>query len=282
MEIAFRNVTYIYNNITNLKTALNNINIEIKKEKINSIIGRSGSGKTTLINIIDALSIPTIGTVIVDNYKINKYDKIDNVNNLRSNIGFTYQNPDDQLFNATVRKELELSLKNYNFKTNNYLERCIKTLKLVGLDGTYLNRNPFKLSSGEKRKVALACILIYNPKVIIFDEPTTNLDGNSKNELIKLIRLLKNKYKKTIIIASKDIEFVHKISDNIYVLNDSKIVLSGNKYDVFNNDDYLNKYDLYLPQVIKFSNRVKELKNIKLGYRDDINDLIKDIYRNVK
>ena len=153
---------------------------------------------------------------------------------------------------------------------------------MVGLDQSYLNKNPFKLSNGEKRKLALAEVLILNPKVILLDEPTIGLDSKSKNDILKLLRLLKNRYNKTIIIATHDIEFIHKIVDYIYVLDNKEIVMEGDKYSIFKQEKKLNKIGIRVPYTISFSNKVLESKKIKIGYRDDINDLIKDIYRYVK
>jgi len=282
MEIRFNNVSFSYNEkLKSKKQALTNINLDIKKGKINGIIGRSGSGKTTLVELINALLIPTIGNIKVDDFIIEKGKKIININNLRVNIGLIFQFPEEQFFNLKVKEEIKFGMTYFNVKTEEIDKRCIDALKMVGLDETYLERETFKLSSGEKRKVAIASILAFNPKVVILDEPTIGLDSLSKKNLISLIRKLKTRYHKTIIIITHDVDLLHQISDYIFVLDNGKVVLEGNKYEVFTNDELTN-YGLVPPKIIEFEKLVQKKKNIKLGHRDDINDLIKDIYRYAK
>lgn len=250
---------------------LSDVNLIIKPNIITGIIGPNGSGKTTLVEIIDGLLKPVKGIV--------KYNKKEKIN--PKDIGYIFQNPKNQFFSKTVKEELELGAKINNYKLDVLDKRVLDVLKIVKLDKEILDKNPLTLSNSEAKKIAIASILMYNPKLIILDEPTLNLDDKSKDEFIKLIKMLKNRYNKTIIIISHDIDLLHKIVDNVVLLNEGKIVLEGNKYDVFKDSKTLKKYGLLPPKVIMFSNKVLNKKGIKLGYRDEINDLIKDIYRNV-
>lgn len=281
MEVKFNHVFYVYNEKTPLsKIVLGDINTTFKEGKITGIMGKSGSGKTTLIELINALIIPTKGNIQVGSRVISKTRKIKNINNLRYKIGLVFQVPEEQFFCKTVKEEIEFGMKYFKKSVKSIEKHVSDALIMMGLDDSYLNRNPFTLSSGEMRKVAIASVLAFNPKIIILDEPTIGLDNKSKENLIKIIKLLKNRYKKTIIVVSNDTDLLLKISDNVILLDKGKIILEGNKYDVFKQD--ISKYGLKRPKIIEFEQLVLEKKGIKIGYRDDINDLMKDVYRYVK
>lgn len=275
MEIKIKELSYKYPNAD--KFAIQNINLDLIDGKINGIIGPNGSGKTTLIEIIAGLKMISSGELEIGKYKINSLFPKE----LRSNIGILFQTSQKQFFNKTVKEEIGLCAKTFNYRINELDKRINDALKMVGLDETYLDKNPFTLSNSEAKKVALASILIYNPKIIILDEPTIGLDSKSKSEFIKLMRMLKNRYKKTIIITTHDMEMLHKIVDKVIVLNDGKVVMEGSKYEVFSKVKELKKYNIIAPKVILFSDKVLNKKKIKLGYRDEVNDLVKDIFRNV-
>lgn len=267
MEIEINNLNFSYNK----EEILKNINLKIDKEKITGIIGKSGSGKTTLIDLISGLLNTSSGII--------KYDKKETID--LKNIGYCFQNSKSQFFYDTVKKEIESSAIINNYRVNELDKRINDVLKIVKLKQDILSKNPSDLSQSEAKKLALANILIYNPKLIILDEPTIGLDSNSKEELVRLLKMLKNKYKKTIIIVSHDLNFLHRIVDNVITLYNGEVVINGPKYEVFNDTKRLKKYGLLPPYIMMFSNKVYTKKGIKIGYRDEINDLIKDIYRNV-
>lgn len=285
MEVKFEGVNYTYTDKSSKQSnILNNITLTFNEGKISSLIGKSGSGKTTLAELSNALILPTEGKVNIGEYVITNEgsDKSCNINTIRINVGLVFQFPEEQFFNMTVRDEVAFGMKFFNYRMAEMEKRTIDALKMVGLDEEYLDRNPFTLSNGEKRKVAIASILVFNPKVIILDEPTIGLDASSKKSLFQLIRKLKVRYKKNIILISHDIDLVHSISDYVYVINNGNIALEGDKYSVFKQIDKLKECGLRAPKMIEFSNLVLNKKGIKIGYRDEINDLIKDIYRYVK
>ncbi len=283
MEIKFNDVSYTYDKINyQKKEVLKNINLSFMEGKITGIVGKSGSGKTTMVELIDALLLPSSGNIKVGNFIIDNNQKIKNINDLRFQVGLVFQFPEDQIFNSTVREELEMGLKFYHYKMDQLEKRTLDALKMVGLDSTYLEKNPLELSHGEKRKIAIASILMINPSVLILDEPTIGLDVESKHSLIQLLRVLKNRFHKTIIIVSHDTDFLLPIVDQVVVLHNKQVVLEGDKYSVFKQVKKLKQYGVKVPKIIEFSDKVLAKKGIKIGYRDEINDLMKDIYRYVK
>lgn len=282
MEIEFENVTLVSSNVNAKKKVINDLSVLIRKNQITGIIGPSGSGKTAFLELINALVFPTKGQIKVGNTIIGKGKKIENLEKFRKNIGLIYQNPEMQFFNSTVRKEIEFALVNFNFMVSEKDKRVLDALKMVGLDESYLERNPLCLSKGEQKKVSLAITLAYNPKVILLDEPTLGLDDEGKRELIKLLRMMKLRYNKTIVIVSNDTDFIHQIVDYIYVFDKGEIAYHGDKYTIFSDSEIITQFDIRPPKIIEFVNKVKQIKGVKLGYRDDIDDLAKDVYRNVK
>ena len=267
MEVNLSNVSFSYDD----NKLFSDFSCCFKDNFISSIVGSNGSGKSTLLDLIDGLLTPISGSVKIGDVSIDS---------CRKRVGYLFQFPEEQIFNSTVYKEIEFGLK--CFKCDDIDKSIHESLELVGLDDSFLNRNPYKISNGERRKIALASILCYKPDVIILDEPTVGLDNKSKIELMKLLKRLKNEFGKTIIIVSHDINFLHKFVDYVYLLKDGKIMLEGDKYSVFSNEEVMEDCGLIVPDVLHFSNLVFEKKGIKIGYRDEINDLIKDVYRYAK
>lgn len=282
MEIKFENVSYSYLAGTPLQVdALIDINTTIIPNKINALIGPSGSGKSTMIELINGLKLPTKGIVYVGKHKLRNNIRIVNANKLRFDIGVVFQNPEDQFFQKTVKKEIEFGMKYFGYKIEKINQRVEDSLKMVGLDNSYINRNPFELSGGEKRKVAIASVLAFNPEVIILDEPTNGLDTTSKESLIKLIKMLKEKYKKTIIVVSHDVDVMYRFVDNVIILSKGKILLQGNKYEVFKNIDMLTDNGVKVPRIVEFLHKVEQKTGKYLGDIDNVDDLTKEIVKNV-
>lgn len=275
MEIKFENV-YYKDSITN-ETILKGITLNIK-DKINVLIGPSGSGKTTILELIETLKFPNEGTIKIGEYISEKKNK--SLNYLRSQIGIIYEKPESQFFMDTVKEELEFALKNFKYKDKD--KRINDALKLVGLNKSFLERSPFELSNSEQKLLGIATSLAFNPKILLLDSPFNGLDTNAKNHLIKLLKMMKYRYKKTVVIADDDTDTLFKIADKVFLLNKGKIVKEGGKEEILGNYDLLKKYDINIPKTVNFSHIVLKQtgKNIKI--RSEINDLIKDVYQSVK
>lgn len=275
MEITFNKVCY--KNKTTQKYILKDITLNIK-DGINVFIGPSGSGQTTVLKLIETMIFPSSGTIkINDNISENKNKSLDK---LREEIGIVYQNPEDSFFTNTVEEEITFALNNYNHQKKE--EKTKEVLKLVGLNNTYLKRNPFELSKSEQTLLSLAVSLAFDPKILILDNPFQNLDVSTKENLIKLLKTLKYHHKKTIIIADNDTDSLLKLADKVFLLSKGKLIKEGDKKEILEDIELLKKYDINIPKTVNFTHLVKEKTNINIGIREEINDLIKDVYRHVK
>lgn len=278
MEVIFRNVSFSYNHgLKNEKQALKDINLCFDSNLIHGIIGPIGSGKSTMLELMNGITKPTSGDIVVGKYELHK--KNFDFNKFRYDVGLVYQFPEKQFFCNTVGEEIAFSQKVFN-KKNKYLKsKVIKMLKMVGLDETYINRSPFSLNGGEKRRVAIASVLISNPKLLIMDEPTIGLDNNSKKKLMKLLCTLKTKYLKTIIIVTHDVDMLYEIVDNVVVLSKGKVIKEGSKIEVFSDVDYLNKNNTPIPNVVKVEKMIYDQLGIDLGYLPNMNSLVRSIVK---
>ena len=279
MEVVFDHVGLIINKGTPLeKTILSDISFEIYKNGIYSFVGASNSGKTAIADIINALMSPTSGKAYIGK-KVNDGKRIKKVNSLRLETGYVYKNPYDMFFNKTVEEEIKFGIKYFKYRTKKMGMRVQEALKLVGLDESYLNINPQILNLVDAKKVALACVLAYNPSVIILDEYTNGLSNRDKNDLVRLLRILKNNYNKTIIVLTKDTTFAHQVSDEVYLLYLTKMIAKGDR-TLLRDAQVLKSIGLEIPQIVKFVD-ICNKKGHDINYYVNIQDLIKGVYNDV-
>ena len=276
MEVVFNNVSYSYNKgLFNEKVALKDINLDLRSNSIHGIIGPIGSGKSTLLELMNGITRPDCGTISIGNYDLNKRNF--KFNDFRYDVGLVFQFPEKQFFCKTVAEEVAFSKKILDKKDKSIKAKVVKVLKMVGLDESYLKRSPFNLDGGEKRRVAIASVLISNPKLLILDEPTIGLDNKSKKRLVRLLKTLKEKYLKTIIIVTHDVDMLYDIVDNVIVLNDGHVVKTGNKINVFSDVELLDKNNTPVPNIIRVEKLIYDKLKADLGYCKNINDLVKKI-----
>ena len=274
MEIVFDKVSFVIDKKTPLeKTILNDVSFSIVENGIYSFIGASNSGKTAIGDLINALVAPTKGEVRIGRFK-NNGRRIRNINKLRFDTGYVYKNPYDMFFNDTVEKEISFGMKEFNYKVEKGVLRVSEALKLVGLNDSYLERNSMELSLSDAKKVALACVLVYNPSIIILDEFTNGISHQDKNGFIRLLRILKNKYKKTIILLSKDASFCYQITDYF-----TRIIRVG-KRNILEDEKLLKELNIEPPKIVSFVNACNK-KGHEINYYNNILDLIKGVYRDV-
>lgn len=271
MFIEFKNTSFIYLPSSPYEfKALDEINLKFKEGKITALVGHTGSGKSTLVQHINGLLIPTSGEVCVKDYTITNKAKIKGIKNLRKYAGMVFQFPEYQLFEETIYKDIAFGPKNFGVKDEELDIIVKKVIKMVGLDESYLERSPFELSGGQKRRVAIAGILALDPDVLILDEPTAGLDPQGAKEIMELFYDL-NKQGKSIIIVTHEMEYVLKYCDEVVVMKNGKVEANCDPFTFFYNDDLLSKVKIEEPLIVSF---VKKL--MKNGM--DINPkTIKDI-----
>ena len=280
MEIVFNDVTYIENMKSPLeKIYLKNVSFMIEDNKITSIIGNTSSGIESIGELISIIKVPTKGTIRVFNY-VNDGRRVKNINKLRMNIGYVKKDVEKMLFNNIVKEELNFGIKYFKYKLNKKEIRIKEAIKLVDLDEEYLDKKISELTLEEKRKVSLASSLIFNPKLLILEDITFGLGAKEKEKLIKLLKLLRDKYKKTIILITKDTDFCYQVTDKVFVIDRGRVVLTGDRKSL-ENDKMLTFYDLETPNIVKFINACNK-KNKNITYTTNILDLIKEVYRNAK
>ena len=216
--IEFQEVTFVHQNGVK---ALDEVSLKIDAGETVAIVGENGAGKTTLVKHITGLLKPAKGTVLVDGLSTRAVSTAQ----ISRKVGVAFQNPDHQLFSESVEEEMAFALRNFGFSPDLVDERVRWGLELFGLD-EYRKSSPLVLSGGEKKRLTLACILAWDPQVVILDEPTVGQDSIQKEKLAQTIRMLSST-KKTIVVVSHDIEFLWPIQPRVVVMKAGKVVGDG-------------------------------------------------------
>jgi len=267
MAVKFVDVSY--------KNIFEKVNFEIAKGQIVSVVGKNGSGKTTVLDLIYGQDLKFDGKINLGKKILDKNRKQKQLKEIRDDIFYLRQNYYEQLFNINVLEDI-----NYYIGGNREIE-LEELLKGFGLDNLVLKKHHSELSDGEIKKILLTIMLLSDKKILLLDDVTSNLDSKGKKTLIKKLKQLKREGK-IIILSSSDTGFLLEVVDIILYIEDNKILVSSDKYNFFENKRVLNTCNMEMPKILQFKNVVLKRKKIKLLYRDNINDLIKDIYRNAK
>ena len=271
MQISLKNVSYTYNYKTPYaREVLKDINLNVEEGSYTVIIGKTGSGKSTLIEHINGLLLPTHGEVLVNNVLITnpkskkeKRELAKKLKVLRQDVAVLFQFSEQQLFETSVLKDIIFAPLNYGISAERAISKAKELIKLVGLDESYLDKSPFELSGGEMRKVALCGVLALEPKVLILDEPTVALDYKSREEIMTMVKKLKDELNMTIVLISHNMNYVLEYADKVFVLKNGKINFEGTVEELFEDKQLLKENSLEQPELLKFYNKLQE-NNIKL------------------
>jgi cobalt transport protein ATP-binding subunit len=242
--------------------ALKGINLTVDDGEFLAVMGQNGAGKTTLVKHFNGLLKPTTGEVLVDGVSTQDVS----VAKLARNVGFVFQNPDHQLFSETVEEEIAFALKNFGFEEDVIKKQVDWALNLLDVE-QYRKTSPFMLSGGERKRVALASILAWDPHVIILDEPTIGQDHQQKEKLQQFIMQL-NAQKKTVVVVTHDVEFVAECNPQVILMSQGKILAKGIAEEVLTNPKLVAQASIVPPQITQIF-----LKLADLGLPTDVIDV---------
>lgn len=246
-----KDVFYSYDDGT---TALNGINLEVKKGEIVALLGKNGAGKSTLFLQFNGILRPDSGEILIDGKQL-KYNKKSLVN-ARQKVGIVFQNPDDQIFAPTVEEDVAFGPLNLKLPIDEVRKRVTDALRRVGMEG-FEKKAPHYLSGGQKKRIAIAGILAMKPEIMILDEPMAGLDPVGAAKIINLLKEL-NEEGITILISTHDVNIIQDYVDKIFVINDGEIIGDGCPEDIFSKKDLLKKAHLKLPIIARLFEKLED------------------------
>lgn len=256
MSLTVNDLSYTYNRgLPTEAAALKGISFEAEKGEILSIVGHTGSGKSTLAMHLNGLIIPQSGEVSVDGMSIKK-DSAD-LRKIRQAVGLVFQYPEQQIFAETVREEISFGPSNWGLSGDVLEERIFAAMDLIGLDRSFAPANPFMLSGGEKRRVAIASVLASDPDYLVLDEPSAGLDFNGLCELTSLLRAM-SKNGKCVIHITHDLELALDISDRILIISDGDVTAFGSPLEISEILSDICVKGLILPDILSLSFELKK------------------------
>lgn len=259
MAITFKSLSYIYDEgMPYAHHALKDINLNIEEGKITAIIGKTGSGKSTLVEHLNALLVPSSGSLEIEDTIILPSKKNKGLKALRKKVGLVFQFSEYQLFEETILKDVAFGPKNYGASEQEAIAKAKLALKMVGIDESYYETSPFDLSGGQKRRIAIAGILALEPKIIVLDEPTAGLDPKGSQEMIDLFVKLNKKASITVILVTHDNEIVYNYADNTVLMADGEVKYSGNTLELFNDKEKVKEFNILEPKILSVKNALND------------------------
>ena len=236
--------------------ALDGVSLSIADGEFVGVIGHTGSGKSTLVQHLNALLKPTLGSVYVNGLNLN--DKDTNLRDVRRAVGLVFQYPEYQLFEETVRKDIAFGPNNLGLEAADVEARVREAAQIVGLSEDLLDRSPFDLSGGQKRRVAIAGVLAMRPNVLVLDEPAAGLDPRGRREMLALVRDYHARGGVTVIMVSHSMDDVARMCSRIIVMNHGKVAFDAPPAQVFAHGDELAAIGLGIPACAQLANRLRE------------------------
>ncbi len=240
-------------NITGTSRAIDGVDIDIRQGQFVAVLGHNGSGKSTFAKHLNAILVPTAGTVWVDGKDTKAPEELWNV---RQTAGMVFQNPDNQIIGTVVEEDVGFGPENLDVPTDEIWQRVEESLKAVGML-EYRHHSPNKLSGGQKQRVAIAGVVAMEPKCIVLDEPTAMLDPSGRKEVLKTVQELRTKKQVTVILITHYMEEVID-ADKIYVMDHGHVVMEGTPREIFSQVDTLKKYRLDVPQVTILADELRK------------------------
>ena len=261
-KIELVDVSFLYSKGTPFQmVALDKVNVSFEKGKITGLIGHTGSGKSTLVQMFNGLLRPYEGRVLLDGADI--WAKPKDINKIRFRVGLVMQYPEYQLFEETIYKDIAYGPKNMGLSDDEIRQRVLEAADFVGLDRELLDKSPFDLSGGQKRRAAIAGIIAMRPELLILDEPAAGLDPRGRDAIFNNIVEYQKKSGSTVLIVSHSMEDMARYCDRLIVMSGAKILLEGECRDIFTRADELSAVGLDVPQITRLMLALKE-KGIEL------------------
>ena len=256
-EITVEKLSYFHGKDTPYEIkALDGIDLKIQKGMITGLIGHTGSGKSTLVQMFNGILRPHEGKVLLDGEDIWKRPK--DIRKIRFRVGLVMQYPEYQLFEETIYKDIAYGPKNMGLSESEIDERVREAAEFAGLDADLLEKSPFDLSGGQKRRAAIAGIIAMRPELLILDEPAAGLDPRGRDSIFQNIAEYQKKSGSTVLIVSHSMEDMARYCERLVVMSGGKIMLEGNCRDVFSHADLLESVGLDIPQITKLTMMLRE------------------------
>ena len=258
MPIEIKNLNHIYMPGSPFETkALDDVTLTINDGEFIGLIGHTGSGKSTLVQHLNGLMKPDSGTVLVDGMDTGA--KETDLREVRRRVGLVFQYPEHQLFEETVRKDVSFGPRNLGCDEAEIEQRVRDACAQVGLGEDMLDKSPFDMSGGQKRRVAIAGVLAMQPRVLVLDEPTAGLDPRGRKELTELIRQLHEDAGNTIVMVSHSMDDIASLAQRIIVMNKGRVAMDGTPREVFSRPQELMEMHLGVPAAARLALRLREM-----------------------